>query len=379
MMQQLDIRQPISVADKLLCASVEAQLGPRQRAKVRGQLSAIIAAGEGGQEVMTRLAGMCLEDGDTEAGAEWTEALRRLAPDALPTLKLQARLAVARGDRDAARQVLTKLLSDERIAAGDTARGLDTAAFAAELGFTADADRLLVALEEKSPQAVLARARSLGKRQMAAEATALVAKVREKVPPMQLLQTLVEILLTSRDEAAVESIIGLAEAVCREEEGSPDIALQQGIILSVAGQTERAMTIFSDLLASGAVQGARKGLVQANLAFLLAKPSTAEEAGRLIDEAIDELGPQPDLLDTRAVIRHARGQTSLALQDMADVVIKPTAQHYLHLASIQADAGDLDGARTAYGRSIELGLEKERLLPDDLLRKLRLEVALGGK
>ena len=378
MMEQLGEQRPLKVPERVLSARRESTLAPRQRERIREELGSIVASGEGGIDLVAMLAAMCIDDGDTEGAGEWLAQLRELLPKAPSTLQLEARLAEKRGDHEAARRIVVELLARREDQAPDESTRLALALFADDLGFHDEADEVLLALSDDSTAAVLARAASLGKRGRSAEATALVEKVRGRVAPIQLTSTLVAILSSARDEDAVDGIVRLVESLSRESGDAPDFAIREGVVASLAGRTDRAKQIFTDLLAPGRLEGELKGLAQANLAFLLAKPATAEEASKLIDEAIAALGPQPDLLDTRAVIRHARGQTPLALADMADVILQPTAQHSLHLAVIRADAGDLAGARTAFEEALALGLDDERLIPDDLLRRIRLEAALGA-
>jgi alkanesulfonate monooxygenase SsuD/methylene tetrahydromethanopterin reductase-like flavin-dependent oxidoreductase (luciferase family) len=52
-----------------------------------------------------------------------------------------------------------------------------------------------------------------------------------------------------------------------------------------------------------------------NLASLLVGPESIDEARDLIDSAIVELGPNPTLLDTRALIWLAAGDTTRAIED----------------------------------------------------------------
>jgi len=106
---------------------------------------------------------------------------------------------------------------------------------------------------------------------------------------------------------------------------------------------------------------------------------TAEEATKLIDAAVAELGPTTDLLDSRSLVRLARGQTRQALEDATDaVLLQPSPRNLLHLALIRAEIKDLEGAREAFSRAIEKGLKEERLSPDDRRRLKKVEGAIGA-
>jgi tetratricopeptide (TPR) repeat protein len=118
-----------------------------------------------------------------------------------------------------------------------------------------------------------------------------------------------------------------------------------------------------------------------NRAWLLAlHAGRGEEAMKLIRQAIDIVGPMPDLLDTRASIYpaldpgdHARRQlvpdlldtravvylaakqSGPAIQDLEDAIKNtPTASRYFHLAQAYELAGDLTKARKAFDRAEEL-------------------------
>jgi hypothetical protein len=118
--------------------------------------------------------------------------------------------------------------------------------------------------------------------------------------------------------------------------------------------------------------------VAANLAWMLARPETADQALPFVERAIQELGPLPDILDTRALIRLAKGQTILALEDMNDAILSPSPLKLLHMAAIQAEISDLPGARASFARAKALGLGQERLSPDDATRLERVESCLAS-
>ena len=92
----------------------------------------------------------------------------------------------------------------------------------------------------------------------------------------------------------------------------------------------------------------------ANLAWMLARPETADQGLQFVERAIQELGPLPDILDTRAMIRLAKGQTILALEDMNDAVLSPSPLKLLHLAAIQAEISDLPGARASFEPGLDV-------------------------
>ena len=138
------------------------------------------------------------------------------------------------------------------------------------------------------------------------------------------------------------------------------------------------MSTYRELIAGGNLTPRQQGIANGNMAFHLATPEAAAEAAPLVERAIGELGPVPDLLDTRALIRLARGDVNSALEDMADAVLTPTAGRYLHLAMIHVAAGDLSAARVAFDKALTLGLGEERLSLADQDRRRSVEEALAA-
>jgi cellulose synthase operon protein C len=97
----------------------------------------------------------------------------------------------------------------------------------------------------------------------------------------------------------------------------------------------------------------------------------------LIDKAIEELGPLPDLLDTRGIVRLAKRDAAGALEDLRLAVLSPSAAKFLHLAAAELAAGNDAAAREALEKARESGLSQLRLSPADLDRLEELERKLG--
>ena len=209
----------------------------------------------------------------------------------------------------------------------------------------------------------------------------MLETIRGKVSPTMYLEALAVILRhaqTACDPAIEDLVAGSIEAIQRENPGSPEIALQAAIAKEALGRIAEAEQDYRQLLATEGLGDVQAGIVAANLAWILARPETADEALELVERAIRELGPLPDILDTRALIRLAKGQTILALEDMNDAVLSPSPLKLLHLATIQAELTDLKAASDSLAQAKALGLGRERLTPDDATRQERVESFLAS-
>ena len=148
-------------------------------------------------------------------------------------------------------------------------------------------------------------------------------------------------------------------------------------LLQKDGRDDEAITTYRGLLAREDLPPAQTAVVANNLAFLLARPETAAEAEQLIDRAILELGPSPDILDTRGVVLLAAGKTGAAVAALTEAVLEPSAPKYLHLACALAADRQIEAARKAYAQATQLGLEPLSLSADDRLRLAVLQSAIG--
>lgn len=103
-----------------------------------------------------------------------------------------------------------------------------------------------------------------------------------------------------------------------------------------------------------------------NLAWLLAFKKTAArgEALEKINQAIDLVGPSPELLDTRGVVYLMMGQGDNALEDLKKAVAQePSASHYFHLARALAMMNKPREARQALEEAMRRGFEVKSLHP----------------
>ena len=113
------------------------------------------------------------------------------------------------------------------------------------------------------------------------------------------------------------------------------IELLQAELLELQGRSAEVDKAYRAILDRKDLAGPQMAIVANNLAFHLARPETAEEAKQLIDKAILELGPHPDLLDTRGVVRLAAGENKEALADLEEAALDPSPLKLLHLAAAQ--------------------------------------------
>ena len=372
-------RRPLTVDERISLARIQSLVG--NRAKARDDLKAIAISTETSTAVVGSIVELLTNDRDFVEANSWLRRLKESAPDLQTTVRLEAKLALAEGERDRAARVVAKLFDDETLTAQNAPRQLSAARVAADLGFPEAADGMLERYASMSPEGVAMRAMSLGRQHRTQEGVELLETIRGKVSPAMYLDALAVILRhaeTACDPAIDDLVAGSIEAIQRENPGSPEIGLQAAIAKESLGRIAEAEQDYRQLLATEGLGDVQAGIVAANLAWMLARPETADEALDLVERAIRELGPLPDILDTRALIRLAKGQTILALEDMNDAVLSPSPLKLLHLAAIQTELTDLNAASDSLAQAKALGLGRERLTPDDAARQERVESFLAS-
>ena len=130
------------------------------------------------------------------------------------------------------------------------------------------------------------------------------------------------------------------------------------------GNSAEAEAIYRRLLA-----GNRNNIeVLNNLAWqLVLSNKNLKEALGLVDRAIDIAGPDPALLDTRAVVLMRLGQADEAQRVLREAVNSDPdgAIYYFHLARALKMTDSRSEAREAFARSRQLGLTAASLAPPE--------------
>jgi predicted Zn-dependent protease len=102
-----------------------------------------------------------------------------------------------------------------------------------------------------------------------------------------------------------------------------------------------------------------------NLAFLSSlKDARSEDALAMIDAAIKEAGPHPELLDTRGVVLTRAGRPDEAVADLQQVIAtasSPVAMY--HLAQAHWKSGRKDEAAKSYREATAAGFKSPDLHP----------------
>jgi tetratricopeptide (TPR) repeat protein len=117
-----------------------------------------------------------------------------------------------------------------------------------------------------------------------------------------------------------------------------------------------------------------------NFAWLLAmRTGNGKDALPLIERAIEKVGPRPELLDTRAVVKLALDQHDQALADLQRAAAEaPSGIQYFHIARAHQQGKNPTAAAEALKQAKNLGLKRHNLHPIEVVASGKLAEALDG-
>lgn len=311
------------------------------------------------------------------AARTWLRLLKKQIPESPATHALDARIALAQNDRESAVASARNLLPAAEADGLPRDQVIGLAKLLEDLGFAKAAERIVSRLPSDSTEAILVKVAFLGRQKRTTEALQLLEKHWSDLSLERILQAGFAAVRNGDDPAMHAARLGeWLNRARREDPGSVMLAAMMAELRDIEKRPEEVEKIYRELLDRKDVPPQLRAAIANNLAFQLARPATAAEARRLIDAAIEELGPQPDLLDTRGLVHLALGDTARAVEDLREAALDPTAAKLLHLACAELAAGDA----TAAGRTLEQARKKQlsqtRLSDADRERLERLSADL---
>ena len=229
------------------------------------------------------------------------------------------------------------------------------------------------------PDSLLQLATFLGRQKRVGEALDVCERARSTCPPEAVAAVSVALL---RAEPANPDHIRRVEAwlEAATQKASETTALLSSLadLRDLEGRYDEAESLYRRVIRN------EPDNVRAlnNLAWLLAvrggPPGGAEALDR-INHAIDVFGPEAAMLDTRASVYLATGQTDLAEADLRQALAEaPEATQYFHYARALFQGKDLEAAGEALRSARAAGLTADALHPLERPAYDQLLSALGG-
>jgi tetratricopeptide (TPR) repeat protein len=174
---------------------------------------------------------------------------------------------------------------------------------------------------------------------------------------------------------------GWLDAGLREDPDSITLLMDQADLYDMQKRYDDAAAVYRKLLDRKDLAGLRRAIVLNNLAFLVAlageKAGTDADPLKLIEEAERIMGPNSDILDTRAVVHMAKRNYQDAIHDLElSVTDNPTASKYFHKAQAHMMAGENRAAVEAWEKAETLGLDLDEinLMEHELYAQLKTKI-----
>jgi tetratricopeptide (TPR) repeat protein len=307
----------------------------------------------------------------------WLAELKQADPRGLPALELEARLLDLRKKKPELRALLetrSREVPDQIGAVAD---------LWSHYGFAQEAEaayKAFVARDPKQPERVLVLATFLASHDRVSQAMEVLKKAWTTCRPEQVATAALPVYdapsVGADQRRQVEAWVS---AAVREHPEALTLATDLGVLRLRQGRFDEAEALWRRVLASAPDHA---GAINA-LAWLLAlrDPGKAEEAIELIDRAIELVGTNPLMVDTRAVARIQLGQVDRAVEELLTVrnVSPPNPSFALHLAWAYQVQGRIDQARLELQAAEKLGLKVQELDPLEraIVQKLRQKLFPG--
>jgi tetratricopeptide (TPR) repeat protein len=362
--------QPPTHEEKAFLAGLYEASGDWPRA--RSLLLDALAEGGDNPAYLDALARGLLAHGQARDAAPWVDRLVKLRPQDPEAVALQARLLAAQNQGSEAVALVRAYTRDKDDFLGPFAALLEELgqADAAEAMFRDSATR------SGRPEATLALAGFLGRRGRPSEALDVCDRAWQTCDPRKVGLTSVKILYAAGgDDALFRRVTDRLEEAVRKQPEVLSLQFDLANLYSRQGRYREAEALLRRVQERD--QGSEGPLN--NLAWVLAAEGKGEEALPLINRAIALVGPEPGLLDTRALAYIATGQRDLAVKDLQEAIAaSPSADKYLHLAQALMPQ-DRKAASAAFRKAEALGLDATKLAQFEREAYARLSAQIAPK
>jgi cellulose synthase operon protein C len=324
--------------------------------KARSQLLNLVSADNPSPIHLAYYVEALLRRQEAREAALWLDKLQKLEANSWLTTQLRARLLVLQGQAGEAVRILKAYQGAEA--------GLPVAGLLEALGQKTAAEEIYRQLNAASdrPEYRLALAGYLGRAGKVAEALELCDQAAAKARPEALAAVRLAIVRAGTPTAAQREHVAeqLVEAL-RKEPKSLALLLLLADLRDFQGRFPEAQALYQQVLQADP----QNPVANNNLAVLFAlHERQAAKALELSQRAIEQAGPAPALLDTRALAYLAAGQHERAVADLEEAIrLEPTGTRYYHLAQAYRAARNTGAAGQALRQAKSLGLTAQAVHP----------------
>jgi tetratricopeptide (TPR) repeat protein len=312
------------------------------------------------------------DKGSLDEAARQVSKMREIAPNAPATFELTVRLASKLGKQQQVRnELVSRIPKIQDIKELDEAQARGIAGFGSllvELGDLDSAEKLYTDLAARVPSMNFELAKFLGERRDPQKCFDKLQEIYKPENVNEVLAVALAVVRAKRDKVGEkydEQIQRWLDAGLRENPDSITLLVTQADLYDLQKKYDAAAETYTKLLSRPDLKDIRRAIVLNNLAFLLAL-SDSKAGGndplKLVNEAADIMGPNSDILDTRAIVLTSQKNYRGAIADLELAVTdNPTASKYYHKARAHFLAGENKAAVEAWEKGESLGLTRDSL------------------
>lgn len=376
--EKIDRQGNLGVAQQLTLAKLYNERG--QWDKCRPRLYRLLEQFPDNQELLTTLAAFHLEHKELNEAGKVLDKLASIAPNHLLTLQLQAQWHAKLGQDGKAIATLEKLLPAGTAEEKDLPTLRIVAAMMESLDQQQKAEQYYLRCARLDRDETKRLVSFYGRQHRVEEAFAELDKMVDQGNLEEAARGGVNVVGLNREEIGDKFDERVRKWIDRFLTENPNSAPMLYVLASFQEVQKKYAEVedtYEKLLAHPDVKGGFRAICLNNLAFLLAtRDKELPRALEYVNQAIGELGPNPDLLDTRALVYLNMGDTKKAIEELAvSIQDKPEALVYFHMAAAQLEGGDRAEAKKAWIKAHSLGLKRANIrhLEQKMYEKLKEE------
>ncbi len=377
--------------DQFLLARLYLQAGDQISARL--QLRKLISTHKSEGRYILAYAQLCLQSNEPTEAELYLSFLQKLAPNELSTIDLEAQVLFAR-KRYSEISSLLKGLNSSRVqdsAKTDTAvaaklwaakrleefsQRLEKMGETAEAeNFSKDAEELYAQYVKDRPEEMLVFAEFLGKSNQVDRALDLLQEHGPKAKISRMVSVVYAVMKSAyTTPSQLARLQDVVKSLAPSFENKSRLDLLSADLLSWRGSYQEAADAYKAILR----ENERDVAALNNSAVLMALAGEDfKEATRLVQKAIEILGPLDALLDSFGVIKMASGHPETAIVDFEQALRnRETAERRFHAAVAYSQLKRFDDARKSLERADRLHLSEQEIHPLErpTLKNLRTQL-----
>ena len=328
--------------------------------------NAMLAAGEDATPDGILLhSSLLLDDKNFDEAEKQLIRLKAIDPEALPTIELEARLLKARGKGTEAVTLVDKAFASRERSSDAVTVGQGVVKLLVALEEFPAAERIARRLAEMSGRGKIILAEFLGLRGKLKEAAEVYRQAAAQGETRDAVKSAIG--LASGEFASNDEWLGQADGLLSLAlQGQPDsseLLQARAYLRHLQRKFDEEIKLYDQVMAKNPSTYIFLNNWAWTLSEELAKP---EEGLKRVSEAIEKIGKQPHILDTRGVILLRLGRTEEAIADLEIAAgAVPSATIYFHLARAYEKAGRKDDFAKYREKAKELKLKPDQLQPSE--------------